>query len=46
MASEKPKLGVIGESLIRKYFSCFKWKKSGTLKPLIKNFRGKNNSRS
>ena len=43
MATEKQKLGDRGESLIRKNFSCLKCKRSGTLKPLIKNFKSVNN---
>ena len=39
MATEKQKLGDRGESLIRKNFSFLKCKRSGTLKPLIKNFK-------
>jgi transcription elongation factor Elf1 len=39
MATEKQKLGDRGKRLIRKKFSCLKCKRSGTLKPLIKNFK-------
>tara|TARA_B100000963_G_C22260320_1_gene508253 strand:- start:18 stop:302 length:285 start_codon:yes stop_codon:yes gene_type:complete len=39
MATEKQKLGDRGESLIRNNFSRLKCKRSGTLKPLIKNFK-------
>ena len=39
MATEKQKLGDRGESLVRKNFACLRCKRSGTLKPLIKNFK-------
>mgnify|MGYP001447241405 CR=1 FL=1 len=39
MATEIQKLGDRGEALVRRHFACLKCKRTGTLKPLIKNFK-------
>ena len=39
MATAIQKLGDRGEALVRKHFACLKCKRTGTLKPLIKNFK-------
>jgi type II restriction enzyme len=39
MATAIQKLGDRGEALVRRHFACLKCKRTGTLKPLIKNFK-------